>query len=189
MRKILLGMAAISALAVGAPAFAQYSNGNYQVRDGYQGRDYGYANGNISMRIDRLQDRIRAGVQNRTISRQQAMRLDAQLRQLSGLERRYRSDGLSGWERSELQQRLNGLRQQIRLADRGGSGRYDSEDRHGDFYDRNNDNWDDRDSDRDGRWDAESRYDNDRDSWDDRDSDGDGRWQDDVDDDPYRGGR
>src|ERR1044071_5950769 len=106
MRKILLSLAAMSALAAAAPSFAQYANGDYQSR-GYQGggygygSGYGYANGNIAARIDRLQDRIRAGVQNRTISRQQAMRLDAQLRQLNGLERRYQSNVLSGWERSD----------------------------------------------------------------------------------------
>lgn len=194
MKKILLSMAALSTLAIAAPAVAQSSNSGYQNRndgyqnrdDGYRNRDYGYSNGNISARIDRLQARIQAGVQNGTISRQQAFRLREQVRQLSRLERQYSINGLTGRERSTLQQRLNSLRQQIRLADRGGNGRWDADDRYGDFYDRNSDGWDDRDFNRDGRWDADSRYDNDRDGWDDRDSDRDGRWEDDINDGRYQ---
>lgn len=197
MKKILLSMAALSTLAIAAPAVAQTSNSGYQNRsdnyqnrndnyqnrsNGYRNQDHGYTNGNISARIDRLQARIQAGVQTGAISRPQAVRLREQLRQLTRLERQYSVNGLTGRERSVLQQRLNGLRQQIRLADRGGNGRWDADDRYGDFYDRNNDGWDDRDANRDGRWDADSRYDNDRDGWDDRDSNRDGRWQDNVND-------
>jgi hypothetical protein len=195
MKKILLSMAALSALAVAAPAVAQTSNNGYQNRNdsyqdrnnGYRNQDYGYTNGNISARIARLQTRIQAGVQNGTINRQQAFQLREQVRQLTRLERQYSINGLTGRERSVLQQRLNSLRQQIRMADRGGNGRWDADDRYSDFYDRNSDGWDDRDANRDGRWDADSRYDSNRDGWDDRDSDRDGRWQDDVNDGRYQG--
>lgn len=191
MKKTLLSMAALSTLAIAAPTVAQNSNSGYQNRydnvqdrnDNYQNRnndyrnqDYGYTNGHISARIARLQVRIQAGVQSGTINRQEAFRLREQVRQLTRLERQYSVNGLTGRERSVLQQRLNRLRQQIQRADRGGNGRWDADDRYGDFYDRNNDGWDDRDANRDGRWDVDSRYDRDRDGWDDRDTNRDGRW-------------
>jgi hypothetical protein len=114
------------------------------------------------------------------------MRLREQLRQLTRLERQYSINGLTSSERYALQQRLNELRRQIQVVDRGGNGRWDADDRYGDYYDRDRDGWDDRDLDRDGRWDTDSRYDNDRDGWDDRDRDRDGRWEDDVNDGGYR---
>jgi hypothetical protein len=119
------------------------------------------------------------------------MPLREQLRQLTRLEGLYARDGISGRERADLQQRINSIRQGIRMAERGGDGRYgrDDDDRYGrgdrgdrdvdSRYDRNNDGWDDRDGNRDGRWDVDSRYDSDRDGYDDRDSNRDGRWDND----------
>ncbi|MDQ3139315.1 MAG: hypothetical protein M3Q15_01125, partial [Pseudomonadota bacterium] len=68
MKKIIMTMAAVSALAVAAPATAQY------------------ADTNISARIQQLQLRLQAGVQNRAITRNEAVSLREQLRQLSMLE-------------------------------------------------------------------------------------------------------
>jgi hypothetical protein len=75
------------------------------------------------------------------------------------------------------------------MAERTGDGRYgagdDRYDRDGrysrgdDMYDRNNDGWDDRDGNRDGRWDVDARNDSNRDGWDDRDYNRDGRWDND----------
>lgn len=110
MKKIFMTMAAMSALAVGAPAFAQ---GNSQ-----------YANGNVQARVQQLQVQLQAGVQRGTISRQEAAPLRDQLRQLVRMERTFARDGISGRERAELQQRINGLRQQIRFAERNGDNRY-----------------------------------------------------------------
>jgi hypothetical protein len=177
MKKILLGMAAVSALAVGAPAAAQqypgsYQNNGYQ-NNGYQNNGYqnGYnANGSLSARIGQLQTRLQAGVQSGAITRQEAMPIRQQLRQLMQLERQYSANGLTGQERSDLQQRMRYLRQQLRAADGGANGRYDQwsqwdrEDGYGqngrtgqyDRVDRNNDGYDDRDYDRDGRWDDDN---------------------------------
>src|SRR5688572_16569309 len=101
MKQILLSMAALSTLAIAAPAVAQTSHSGYQNRndsyqdrsDGYRYQDYGYSNGNISARIARLETRIQAGVRSGAISRQQAFRLHEQVRQLTRLERQYSING------------------------------------------------------------------------------------------------
>ena len=178
MKKIVLAMAAVSALAIGVPAAAQPSGG--------------YFNSNADIRIDQLRARIQAGVQQGSISRQEAQSLRMQLRQLADLERHYRAGGLTAQERADLQQRTRALRQQIRTAE-GGAGGYDDDrwdDRDGrrcppGLERRNNGcvppgqvgrdgRWEDRRDDRDDRW--EDRRDDRDDRWDDR-GDDDGRWQ------------
>jgi len=178
---IFIALAATSAIAAAAPAFAQ---------SGYGGN--GYGNGNIEVRADQLQVRLQAGIRSGAITRAEAMPLREQLRQLTRLEMLYARDGISGRERADLQQRVNTLRQGIRVAERGSDGRYGRDDdrydrdddrySRGDVdsrYDRDNDGWDDRDGNRDGRWDVDSRYDSNRDGYDDRDYNRDGRWDND----------
>jgi hypothetical protein len=161
MKKLMITMAAIGALAVGTPAAAQGWNGNA-----------GYGGG-IDAQVEQLQMRLQAGVQRGRISRPEAMQLRQQLRSLSQLERRYSRDGLSRGERQDLQRRIQDLRQRLQIAERGGYGRdgrgydrddngYDRDDRDGGRYDRDDDR-----NDRDG-------YDRD----DDRDDRNDGRWDD-----------
>jgi hypothetical protein len=168
MRKMILAMAAVSALAIGAPAAAQS----------------GYVNSNADLRVDQLRARIQAGVQQGTITRAEAQPLRAQLRALVDLERRYRTGGFTAQERADLQQRTRTLRQQIRVAE--GRAGYDRDD---------DDRWDDRDRrcppglekrnngcvppgqvGRDGRW--EDRRDDRDDRWEDRRDDRDDRWDD-----------
>jgi hypothetical protein len=184
MNKIIfVALAATSAIAAAAPASAQSG--------GYGGNGYG-ANSNIEVRADQLQMRLQAGVRSGAITRAEAMPLRAQLRELTRLEALYARDGISGRERADLQQRINSLRQGIRMAERDADGRYSrdddrydrDDDRYGrgdvdSRYDRNNDGWDDRDGNRDGRWDVDSRYDTNRDGYDDRDHNRDGRWDND----------
>ena len=167
MNKIIFALAATTAFAGAAPAAAQYGGG--------------------PIRSDQLQLQLQAGVRSGDISRAEAAPLREQLMQLTRLERLYARDGISGRERADLQHRINALRQGIRMAGR--DGRYgrddDRYDRDGDRYgrgggyDRDNDGWDDRDGNRDGRWDVEARNDSNRDGWDDRDHDRDGRWDND----------
>jgi len=174
-------MASIAALSAAVPAAAQYSNQSYPNQNSMS---YGF-----DARIGHLETRLRAGVQQGTITPREAGPLRLQLRALARLERQYSLNGLSRQERADLQQRFRSLRQQIRVADSGGYDRYDRDDRYSaddDRYgrearfDRDGDGWDDRDANRDGRWDVDSRYDSNRDGWDDRDRDRDGRWDDDV---------
>lgn len=155
MNKIIfIALAATSAIAAAAPASAQSS--------GYSG----YGSGQV--RSDQLRLQLQAGVRSGAISRAEAMPLRDQLLQLTRLERLYARDGISGRERADLQHRINSLRQGIRIAERGGEGRYGrddnrydrDDDRYGrdDRNDRDNDGWDDRDHNRDGRWDNDQGY-------------------------------
>jgi hypothetical protein len=155
MRMTLITMAAISALAIGAPAAAQYPSSQNAHR-GHMN-----SNGNLAARIDELQLRLNAGVRSGSISRREAIPLREQIRQLTRIERRYSMNGISGRERADLQQRMRNLRRQMRVADGGANGRYDRYDRdyaygERDRYDHVDVNRDGRD-DRDSRWDDEGR--------------------------------
>jgi len=173
MNKLIIALAATTALAAATPAAAQFAGGNLQVR------------------IGDLQTQLQAGVRGGTITRAEAMPLRDQLRQLSDLERHYRQGGFTVQERSEIQSRIASLRQGIRIASTNADDRYDRRDR--------DDRWSDRDcppglerkengclppgqvgrDGRDGRWGDDDRrggtVDRNRDGYDDRDLNRDGR--------------
>lgn len=161
MKTILFGLAACSALAAAAPAAAQYRSApDYRTGDAYESDyDDDYRSGaGFADRIARLRARVDSGYQARRISRDEAAGLRTQLYRLGELERRYARNGLSEWERQDLQQRIRSVRQDLRSAegadydDRGGrDGRWDDDDR-----------WDD---DRNGRWDDNDRWDDDDDRY------------------------
>lgn len=93
----------------------------------------------INDRLERLDDRIDAGVRSGDLTRREAVRLRAEFHDVARLEARYRHDGLSRWEREDLDRRFDHLSRQIRVQ------RADTQDRDGWYGDRN---WrDDR-----GRW-------------------------------------
>jgi hypothetical protein len=175
MKTALWSMVALSALAAAAPAAAQYQNG-YQTgsrtgdyRNDYND-DYGVAgNVDFSARIMRLQAQLDAGVRSGEIERRDAWRIRQQLTQLSQLERRYGVNGFTGQERSDLQQRLRGVREELR-ATGGGYGPNRGYDNGGRYSDRN----------RDGRYDADERMDTNGDGYDDRDSNRNGRLDDEA---------
>jgi hypothetical protein len=130
MKKLLLSMAAVGALAVAAPAAAQ---------SGYNNVNAGGAVG-ISNRIAQLDARLQAGIREGVIDRTEARTLRMQLRQLTRLEGQYSYNGLTQAERADLRNRLRTVRQNLTLAD---GGRFDRDNRY---------SWDDRDYDRDGRY-------------------------------------
>jgi hypothetical protein len=115
MKKLLIAMTAVSTLAMAAPAAAQWAN---------QGNVNANANAGVGVdnRIARLEARIQAGVQNGSIDRSEARNLRMQLRELRRVERQYSRDGLNQQERADLQMRLRTFRDQLRLADGGGTG-------------------------------------------------------------------
>ena len=117
MKKIIITIAAVSALGVAAPAMAQYRGGN------------------LDNRIENLQDQIQRGVHRGTISRNESQPLRDRLRHLTRLERQYSRGGFSRNEQRDLQQRIQTLRQRIQYAERSG-GRYDRHDRDHDRDDR-----------------------------------------------------
>jgi len=95
MKKFLAAAAAVSVLAVAAPASAQ----SWQ---------------SINERQARLDQRIDVGVRNGSLTRNEAVRLRAEFRDLARLEANYRRDGLSMRERADLDRRFDLLSARIR---------------------------------------------------------------------------
>jgi hypothetical protein len=117
MRKILISAMLVSAVSVAAPAAAQFRGGGH----GYgQGANIERQLDQIERQIDRLRDR-------RLISREEAFRLERRAEQIDRLHDRFARNGLSQYERRDLQSRIQNLRQRVqaerhegRLADRRG---------------------------------------------------------------------
>jgi hypothetical protein len=96
MKKFLAAAAAVSVLAVAAPASAQ----SWQ---------------SINQRQANLDQRIDVGVRNGSLTRNEAIRLRAEFRDLARLEARYRSSGgLSVNERRDLDRRFDVLSARVR---------------------------------------------------------------------------
>lgn len=114
MKHILLSAAVVSTLAL--PALAQSSNRADPNRD-YRSDAASYGGGEFPARIEQMQVRVRTGVQNGAITRQEAAALRQQLRQVSQLHSQYASNGLSSQERADLQDELRDIRQDVRLAE------------------------------------------------------------------------
>lgn len=103
MKKILLSIAAVSAVAaatVPAAAMAQ----SYRP-------DWDNGRGDRAERLDR---RIDMGLRNGSLDRREAWRLREDLRETTRLEYRYGRDGLSRWERADLDRRFDRISAQIR---------------------------------------------------------------------------
>lgn len=105
MRRLCVAMAALAAAATAAPAAAQYGPGE-EYRQDVLGR--GFAD--LRLRVDE-------GLRSGRIGRDEAFSLDEEMRMLARLEDHYRRDGLSGWERGDLQRRLVLLRDRIRYVE------------------------------------------------------------------------
>lgn len=97
MKKFLAMAVAASTLGFAAPAFAQ----SWQ---------------SINQRQENLDQRIDVGVRNGSLTRNEAVRLRSEFRDLARLEARYRStNGLSLSERRDLDRRFDVLSAQIRF--------------------------------------------------------------------------
>lgn len=131
MTKLFLAMTAASAFAFAAPAAAQYGN---------QTNVNAQAGANIDMRIAQLETRLQAGLQSGAITQTEARSLRQQVRSLRQLERQYARNGLTVQERQDLQMRLRTLRQQFRMADGGGNGRWAENDDQDGYYGNGNGN-------------------------------------------------
>jgi hypothetical protein len=68
----------------------------------------------INQRQARLDQRIDSGVRNGGLTRVEARRLHGEFRSIARLEARYRVNGLSRWERTDLDRRFDRLSSQIR---------------------------------------------------------------------------
>jgi hypothetical protein len=96
MKKFLAMAAAVGALSMAMPASAQ-------------------AWQNINQRQANLDQRIDVGVRNGSLTRNEAMQLRAEFRQIAQLETRYRRDGLSQAERRDLDRRFDALSARVRV--------------------------------------------------------------------------
>lgn len=91
---------------------------------------YGYGNGDrggwmpIERRLDRLDHRIDQGVRSGQLNRREAVRLRSEFNEVVRLEARYSRNGLSNWERQDLDRRFDQLSRQIRWERRDGDRRY-----------------------------------------------------------------
>lgn len=113
MKTLILTLAAAASLTAAGGALAQP------------------ANGDIDRRVDHLQERIHQGVLSGQLNRREAWRAHAALRNISLTERRYLRDGyLNGYERADLDRRLDALSQQVRYDRHDGDG-YGDRDRYG----------------------------------------------------------
>jgi hypothetical protein len=115
MKKILLSIAAASAVAaVAAPvaALAQSYDRPYE-RPYERHDDRGGWNGGGD-RVEHLDRRIEIGLRNGDLTRREAWRLKGDLRETARLQMRYGRDGLSGWERADLDRRFDRISAQIR---------------------------------------------------------------------------
>lgn len=128
MRKITLALMATTALALSAGAASA---------QGYQ---------SIDNRQAELGARLENGIRSGNLNSEEATRLRYEYNQLLQIEARYRSDGLSNWERNDLDHRADVLASQIQYEVR------DNERVRGD-----NRQWDDDDD--DDRDFSDNRYD------------------------------
>ena len=184
MNKFLATMAVVSVIAIAPPAAAQYPSSQ---QNPYRGGSMN-ADANLSARIGQLHERLQAGVRSGAITRQEAMPLRQQLRNLTRLERQYARNGISGQERGELRRRMRDLRQAIRIADGNDQARWDRYDRDDGYGRYERDDGYGR-SDQYGGNDGYGGYDRvdaNRDGYDDRDYNRNGRWDDDVNDRRYQ---
>ena len=100
MKKILLSIAAVSAVAATAlPAAAMAQSYRHDGGD----------------RVARLDQRIDMGIRSGSLDRREAWRLKGDLRETARLEARYGRDGLSRWERADLDRRFDRISAQIRV--------------------------------------------------------------------------
>lgn len=124
MKKTLTILAAtaasVLALSAGA-ASAQGWNSNNQrpavdarYDHGGEWRDSRGGWMNINQRQAKLDRRIDQGIRNGSITRSEAGRLRGEFRNIARLESRYRNNGLSNWERADLDRRFDALSARIR---------------------------------------------------------------------------
>ncbi|HEX7886204.1 MAG TPA: hypothetical protein VF474_09525 [Phenylobacterium sp.] len=112
MKTMILALAAATALTAGAAGAQPYGYGSRN--------DTGYSREwmPIERRIERLDFRIDQGVRSGQLTRREAYRLRAQLNGLARLETRYGRNGLSNWERADLNRRFDILSMSVRDARR-----------------------------------------------------------------------
>jgi hypothetical protein len=133
LKKIALATVAAATLATAGAAAAQQPYG-YQGYNGYENRsDYGYGHrwddaGNINRRQAEIDRRIEWGIRSGSLTGREAMELRAESRDIDRLEARYRYNGMTGWERADLDRRLDRLEYHLRREAHDDDHRWDRDD-------------------------------------------------------------
>jgi hypothetical protein len=109
MKTIIIALAAATALSAGAVSAQPYGGGRWMP---------------IEQRLERLDHRIDQGVRSGQLTRREAYQLRAQFNGIVRLEARYSRNGLSNWERADLDRRFDNLSASIRMARRDEDRRY-----------------------------------------------------------------
>src|SRR5436190_18096135 len=120
--KKLIFTAVAAATLMGGAAVAQsygYDRGDYR-------NDHAYASSWVSIndRQARLDRRIDQGIRSGQLTRREAWNLRSQFNGIARLEARYRVNGLSSWERADLDRRFDNLSMQVRAERRDDERRY-----------------------------------------------------------------
>lgn len=105
---LVLAAAASAALPAAAQSYGPHGRPHHA-----QPAGYGYGP-SVNVRIDQLDRSIDQGLRTGQLSRREAGRLRAELNSVQRLEAGYRRGGLSGWERADLDRRLDRLAAQVR---------------------------------------------------------------------------
>ena len=113
MKTMILTLAAATALTAGAAAAQPY---------GYGREDSRWVP--IDQRQERLAFRIDQGVRSGQLTGREAWRLRTAFNEIARLEVRYRRNGLSNWERADLDRRMDLLTSEVRMARRDDDRRY-----------------------------------------------------------------
>ncbi len=119
-KKALLSLLAASAVAIATPTLAQDYGRHGGGHGGYNG---GWNGGVLNGDQTHLAQRIDRAAYSGRISRREAQSLRFQLDEYQRLEWRYRRDGLSNWERRDLQGRLDRIERNLREERRDRDGR------------------------------------------------------------------
>ena len=105
MKRVILSMAAVAALATALPAAAQ----------GYNGQGFGPNGWGQRFNDDRIEMRINQGLRDGSLTRNEARSLRMQLRDARQVERMYIRDGrISGREARDLDRRYAALNMRLR---------------------------------------------------------------------------
>ncbi|WP_426050493.1 hypothetical protein [Brevundimonas sp. SL161] len=128
-KKALLSLLAASAVAIATPTLAQDYGRGHGDRGGGHGQNHGggynggWNGGGLNGDQARLAQRIDRAAYNGRISRREAQNLRWQLDEYQRLAWRYGRDGLSRWERRDLQDRLDRIERNLRDERRDRDGR------------------------------------------------------------------
>lgn len=113
MRTLMTALGAATALTAGAAV----AHPGYDYGSGYHDRGHWMP---IEVRFERLDRRIDMGVRKGQLTRREAYRLRSEFQRIANLEHRYSRNGLSRWERADLDRRFDALASRVRYERRVG---------------------------------------------------------------------